>query len=185
MQVFGSFAEAPPCAFLVAQHMPAGFTQGFADRLDRLTPMRAWEARGGEVPEPGTILVAPGGSHLELESVAGRVETRLAAPGRRDKYTPSVDRLFESAAKHFGRDLLAIVLTGMGDDGRAGVCAVKAAAGVVIAESEETAVIFGMPRQAIRSGSVDHVMPLQEIASAIQPGVPLADARNLSRKGLV
>jgi two-component system chemotaxis response regulator CheB len=167
--------------------------------------MRASEARGGETPEPGTILVAPGGSHLELENRGGRVVTRIASPDRRDKYSPSVDRLFESAAKHFGRDLMAIVLTGMGDDGRAGAAAVKAAGGSVIAESEETAVIFGMPRQAIRSGAVDQVLPLYNIAEAIQPGViapgattpgvpdpgvshqglSLSEATNLSRKGLV
>jgi two-component system chemotaxis response regulator CheB len=205
MQIFGSFAEAPRSAFLVAQHMPEGFTRGFADRLDRLTPMRASEAQGGEAPEPGTILVAPGGSHLELENRGGQVVTRIVSPDRRDKYSPSVDRLFESAAKHFGRDLMAIVLTGMGDDGRNGSAAVKATGGSVIAESEQTAVIFGMPRQAIRSGAVDHVLPLHEIATAIHPGVHTlgaskpgapepgpsrsgvthSQARNLSRKGLV
>jgi len=88
-----------------------------------------------------------------------------------DKYAPSVDRLFESAAKHYGADLMAVVLTGMGDDGRRGVRAVKECGGHVIAESEESAVIFGMPQQAIRSGAVDSVLPLWEIPTAIQSGV--------------
>ena len=119
--------------------MPAGFTRGFAERLDRLTPLRAREAEGGEEPASGTVLVAPGGCHLELESVglAGRGAGGAAATPS-DKYAPSVDRLFESAAKHFGADLLAVVLTGMGDDGRRGVRAVKDCGGAVIAESEAT-----------------------------------------------
>jgi two-component system chemotaxis response regulator CheB len=170
MQIFGAFTEAPQCGFLISQHMPRGFTRGFADRLDRMTQMRAIEAEGGEVVAPGTILIAPGGKHLELENRDGEIITRLVAVRSQDKYTPSVDRLFQSAAKHIGSDLLAVVLTGMGDDGRAGVESVKLSGGSVIAESESTAVIFGMPRQAIRSGAVDQVLPLGAIAAAIQSG---------------
>jgi two-component system chemotaxis response regulator CheB len=185
MQIFGAFSEAPPCPFLVAQHMPEGFTRGFAERLDRLTPLRAAEAKGGEIPNPGTILVAPGGSHLELESIGRSVVTRVVPPTTGDKYTPSVDRLFGSAAKCFGRDVLAVVLTGMGDDGRRGVKAVKNGGGNVIAESENTAVIFGMPQQAIRTGAVDQVLSLGDIATAIQLGVGSVRARVSSGKGLV
>jgi two-component system chemotaxis response regulator CheB len=170
MQVFGAFTSAPPCAFLVAQHMPKGFTLGFAERLDRLTALRATEAKGGESPQPGSILLAPGGRHLELESVASRPVTRVS-PNAGDRYTPSVDRLFESAAKAYGSDLLGIVLTGMGDDGRRGAQAIRSSGGRVIAESEETAVIFGMPQQVIRCGAADLVLPLDEIARAIQRGV--------------
>jgi len=183
MQVFGAFPQAPPCAFLVAQHMPEGFTHGFAERLDRLTPMRAIEAKGGERPQPGTILVAPGGSHLEVEASGSEVVTRVLKQRDRDKYAPSVDRLFQSAAKCFGNDVLAVVLTGMGDDGRKGVAAVKQAGGSVIAESEETAVIFGMPQQAIRTGVVDQVLSLGEIATAIEHGIGSYKARSGSRKG--
>jgi two-component system chemotaxis response regulator CheB len=179
MQVFSAFAEPPRCSFVVAQHMPAGFTRGFAERIDRLTRLRALEAEGGEPLAPGTVLVAPGGKHLELESVEGRVVTKLSAVRDRDKYTPSVDRLFDSAAKHVGANLMAVVLTGMGDDGRAGVEAVSRAGGSVIAESENTAVIFGMPQQAIRTGFVDQVLPLGEIAKAIQMGLV---ARRVRRK---
>jgi two-component system chemotaxis response regulator CheB len=182
MQVFGAFAEPPACAFLVAQHMPKGFTRGFAERLDRLTPMRAAEAEGGEEPAVGTILVAPGGSHLELESRGSRTTARVLPGGPGDKYTPSVDRLFRSAAKHYGSDLLALVLTGMGDDGCQGVTAVKESGGSVIAESESTAVIFGMPRQAIRTGAVDLVLPLGEVATAIQRGVGRAKAWGVGGK---
>jgi two-component system chemotaxis response regulator CheB len=172
MQVFSAFTEPPACALVVSQHMPEGFTRGFAERLDRLTHVRAREAGGGETLQRGVVLVAPGGSHLEFESRGAGVVTRLVPRGPDDKYAPSVDRMFESAAKHFGQDLLAVVLTGMGDDGRRGVRAVRASGGTVIAESEDTAVIFGMPQQAIRTGAVDAVLPLPEIAPAIQAGLP-------------
>ncbi len=186
MQIFSAFQEVPPCAFLVAQHMPEGFTQGFAERVDRFTVLRAAEARGGEPVEAGRVWVAPGGSHLTVESEAGSICTCLLPRSASDKYAPSADRLFASAAKHYGSQLLAVVLTGMGDDGRLGALAVKEAGGSVLAESEETAVIFGMPRQAIRSGSVDRVLPLPEIAAAIR-GVGGASAGRASgrssRKG--
>jgi len=185
MQTFGAFTEAPPCAFLVAQHMPEGFTRGFAERLDRLTPFDVKEAEGGEEPTRGTVLLAPGGYHLEFESSRGRILSVVRDKTGADKYTPSVDRLFESAAKHFGSDLLAVVLTGMGDDGRKGVMAVKECGGTVIAESEETAVIYGMPQQAVRSGCVDRVLPLHEIPTAIQSGVIKAEAAGSSRRGVV
>jgi two-component system chemotaxis response regulator CheB len=156
--------------------MPQGFTRGFAERLDRMTAFRAREAGDGDLPEPGTVLIAPGGSHLEFEAREGRPVTRLVRRLAGDKYAPSVDRMFVSAAKHFGHDLLAVVLTGMGDDGRAGVLAVKRSGGNVIAESEETAVIFGMPQQAIRAGAVDAVLPLPEIAPVIQSGFATSPA---------
>ncbi|MCG8589353.1 MAG: chemotaxis response regulator protein-glutamate methylesterase [Proteobacteria bacterium] len=183
MQIFGAFAEPPPCAFLVAQHMPAGFTRGFAERLDRLTPLKAREAQAGEEPRRGSVLIAPGGRHLELETVRGRIVTRVVKGAVGDKYTPSVDRLFESAAKHFGADLLAVVLTGMGDDGRRGVTTVKECGGSIIAESEETAVIFGMPNQAIRTGAVDRVLPLNQVATAIQMGFTRGEAQAPARRG--
>ncbi len=177
MQIFSAFPDAPQCTFVVAQHMPAGFTRGFAERIDRLTRLRAIESEGGEILSPGTVLIAPGGKHLEFESTGGDVVTKLVAAEDRDKYTPSVDRLFESAAKHLGADLLAVVLTGMGDDGRSGVRSVSLAGGRVIAESESTAVIFGMPQQAIRTGLVDQVLPLGEIAAAIQIGCGASSRR--------
>jgi two-component system chemotaxis response regulator CheB len=171
MQTLGAFAEVVPAAFLVAQHMPVGFTQGLAERLNRLTPFRVLEAREGEEPRAGTVLIAPGGCHLELEATHGRIMTRLEPDEVSDRFVPSVDRLFASAAKQFGGNLLAVVLTGMGDDGREGARQVKAAGGRVIAESEETAVIYGMPRQVVNAGLADQVIPLHEIPAAIQTGV--------------
>jgi two-component system chemotaxis response regulator CheB len=142
MQIFHGFAEPPPCAFLVSQHMPSGFTRGFAERIDRRTAVRAREAEAGDLLEPGLALIAPGGSHLELDAVGGRVVTRL------------LPRAPE------------------GNDGRRGARAVKEAGGTVIAESEDSAVIFGMPQQVIRAGCADAVLHLDEIANAIGSGLP-------------
>lgn len=167
LRVLGAFEAAPPWAWFVCQHMPAGFTESFAERVDRLTVFEAQEARGGEKPQPGRVLVAPGGRHLEFETCGGRTRTRLVEGRPGDRYAPSVDRMFLSASKHFGRDLCAVVLTGMGDDGVRGARAVKEAGGSVVAESEETAVVFGMPGQAIRAGIVDEVVPLHEMAAAV------------------
>jgi len=183
MRIFSSLIEPPPCAVLVSQHMPEGFTKGFAERIDRLTPLRAREAEDGDEPTAGTLLVARGGCHLELEHVRGRVVTRLAPKRPEDKYAPSVDRMLTSAAKHYGSELLAVILTGMGDDGRRGVVAVKEAGGTVVAESEETAVIFGMPQQAIRTGVVDAVLPLDAMAAAIQSGVVRTKSASALREG--
>jgi len=193
LQIFGSLIEPPPRAFVVAQHMPAGFTRGFAERLDRLTTLRTREARDGDVPLPGTVLIAPGAAHLELVRDRDRIVVRVTPRAQQDRYAPSVDRLFRSAAKVCGPDLLALVLTGMGDDGREGVQAVKRAGGRVIAESEDTAVVFGMPKQAIRTGVVDAVLPLDAIgpmlrsheapsgASRVSPSPAPASAGGLPR----
>ncbi|MCP3983930.1 MAG: chemotaxis-specific protein-glutamate methyltransferase CheB [bacterium] len=172
MQIFSAFTEPPSCGFIVSQHMPKGFTQSFAARIDRLTVFRAQEAETGSTVEEGMVLVAPGGSHLEFESreESSRAIVVPSVPG--DKYAPAVDRMFQSAAKIFGSELLGIVLTGMGDDGRRGAQAIREAGGRVFAESEETAVIFGMPQQVIRAGAADIVAPLGEIPALIQSGRP-------------
>jgi two-component system chemotaxis response regulator CheB len=162
--------------------MPAGFTRGFAERLARLTPFEAREARDGDAPAPGLVLVAPGGCHLEIEGQGERAQVRLAPAVPGDKYAPSVDRLFASAAKHYGAGLLGMVLTGMGDDGRRGARAIQQAGGVVVAESEETAVVFGMPQQAIRTGAVDAVLPLSRMAAVIEAG--LDGGRGAARGGV-
>ena len=175
MQLFGAFQLAPQVPFVVAQHMPGAFTAGFAERLDRLTCFEVREARHGEVLSAGQIRIAPGGKHVEFERVGEQVRTRLSPGTRSDKYAPSVDRLFHSAAEHFGPAVLGVVLTGMGGDGASGARAIRSGGGAVVAESEESAVIFGMPQQAIEAGAVDQVLPLWEIAPAIQAGAGKTD----------
>lgn len=159
--------EAPLC-LLVCQHMPARFTQAFAERLDRLGAWSVSEARGGEVPLPGHVYIAPGGKQLLLaRGRAGRLELRTPPARPHDKHAPSVDALFSSVAEALGERALGIVLTGMGSDGTKGALAIRAAGGEVWAESEDSAVIFGMPREAIASGAVKRVMGLPEISQAL------------------
>ncbi len=183
LQVLGAFTEPPPIAVVVSQHMPGGFTASFAERIDRFTAFSAREARELDRLEPGQVLVAPGGCHLEFATYDGEPRVRLVPRSPGDKYSPSVDRMFVSAAEHFGAELMAVVLTGMGDDGAQGVRAVKQAGGTVVTESEESAVVFGMPQQAIRTGAVDAVLALSRIAEAIDAGPAGARAGAAPRPG--
>ncbi|MDP6981048.1 MAG: chemotaxis response regulator protein-glutamate methylesterase [Myxococcota bacterium] len=183
MQVLAAFSEPPSSPILIAQHMPAGFTEGFAERLNRLTCFDVREAKGGEVPVAGMVLLAPGGQNLEVESRGGEIRTRLAPSDPSEKHVPSVDRLFATAAEHYGSKLLGVVLTGMGDDGRRGSLAIKEHGGRVFAESEETAVIFGMPAQAIRAGAVDEVIPLHAVRAAVQSVVASDEAKQARGRG--
>ncbi|HET9471046.1 MAG TPA: CheB methylesterase domain-containing protein, partial [Usitatibacter sp.] len=155
------------CPIIVAQHMPAGFTGLFAERLGRAASFPVVEAHDGQRLVAGRAYVAPGGAHLEIAADGGPPKFRVTARAPRDLFTPSVDRLFRSAAAVAGGGALGIVLTGMGSDGREGVVAIREAGGRTIAESEESAVVFGMPREAALSGAVDEVRPLAEIPAAI------------------
>lgn len=166
--VLSAFSDRPPFSVLIAQHMPAGFTTGFAERLDRMTPFEVREARAGDAIEAGRVLIAPGGHHLELSRVNGRVETRITPDEEVGRNIPCINRLFQTAAKELGDRTIAVVLTGMGDDGTEGARAIRDAGGAVIAESEETAVIYGMPKQVAIAGLATEVKPLPEMADAIQ-----------------
>ncbi|MBX5482316.1 MAG: chemotaxis response regulator protein-glutamate methylesterase [Myxococcaceae bacterium] len=161
----------PPDAsicLLVAQHMPPRFTQAFAERLDRIGPWTVTEARDGDVPAPGRAFIAPGGKHLLLaRGRGGRLELQTPSPGKGDHYTPSVDLLFRSVAKSLNDQSVGIVLTGMGADGAQGAKAIHQAGGEVWAESEETAVIFGMPKEAVLTGAVKRILPLHQIPEAL------------------
>ena len=156
-----------PLAVAVAQHMPSAFTRTFAERLDRLAEYEVIEARDGDSMMRGRVLVSPGGHHLKLVT-AGKQIVASVVPRRHEKYCPSIDLLFESAAVLAPRShLFGIVLTGMGDDGHRGAKRLHDAGAAVVAESEESAVVFGMPHAAIRAGAVSRVLPLAKIASAL------------------
>jgi two-component system chemotaxis response regulator CheB len=157
-----------PLALVVAQHMPSGFTRAFAERLHRTASLSVREAIDGEALEAGLMLVAPGGQHLEVRADPDGLRVEIRPALAEDKYVPSIDRLFQTAADAMRGRTLAILLTGMGVDGREGIRRVKAVGGRTLAESEETAVIFGMPREAIDSGAVDRVRRLDELANEIQ-----------------
>ncbi len=160
-----------PLAFVVAQHMPERFTAAFAERLARTTPFVASEAAGGDVVAAGRVLVAPGGRHLEVRRGTDgvlRAAVLLPAALPAVKYCPSADVLFASVARAAGSRACALVLTGMGQDGRAGVRVVKGAGGLTLAESQDTAVVYGMPQAAAESGSVDEVLALPALAARIR-----------------
>jgi two-component system, chemotaxis family, protein-glutamate methylesterase/glutaminase len=156
-----------PLGIAIVQHMPAQFTRTFAERLARGARYEVVEARDGDFLGTGKVLIAPGGHHLTLVESESRVR---AVVTRRDteKYVPSIDRLFDSAASLAARfEVAGVVLTGMGDDGKEGVKRLSSAGAMTIAESEESAVIFGMPHEAIRTGAVRQVLPLRGIAMAL------------------
>lgn len=159
--IFSSFKEKIPMAFAVAQHMPPDFTRAFAERLNRFSALDIREARDGDPIRPGEVLIAPGGRNLEIVRGRHRLMARVSLPESHQRYTPSVDKLFESAAPVFGNRLLGVVLTGMGNDGAAGTRQIGARGGTVIAEAEESCVVFGMPKEAIATGIVRKVLPLQ------------------------
>jgi two-component system chemotaxis response regulator CheB len=157
-----------PCVVAIAQHMPPGFTASFAERLNRLSRWRINEAVAGQVCRVGEVLICPGGRHLSFERDGDRVRVVLEDAAQDDRYVPSVDRLMAlEVAETFGGDLIAVILTGMGHDGRRGMGLVKKRGGFTIAESEETAIVFGMPSEAIQEGAVDVVAPLHGIVDQI------------------
>jgi two-component system, chemotaxis family, protein-glutamate methylesterase/glutaminase len=153
---------------VIAQHMPRTFTALFAERLNQHTSLHVKEAAQGEILKPGFVYIAPGGAHLLIHRNANSFGVEIRSKEDGIRYQPSADLLFESVAHAAGAQTIATVLTGMGDDGCKGLTHVKSNQGITIAESERTAVIFGMPQQAIRAGVVDHILPLSEIAAALK-----------------
>ncbi|HWO09791.1 MAG TPA: chemotaxis-specific protein-glutamate methyltransferase CheB [Polyangiaceae bacterium] len=153
------------CAVLVAQHMPDTFTRTFAERLNRHSALQVSEARANEPILGAAALICPGRRCLEVQFDGSRYMTDIRFPGAQDRYVPSADRLFASLANVAPRNTIGVVLTGMGDDGMEGAKALVRRGGIVIAESQETAVVYGMPQAAVRAGIVRRSLPLDEIAN--------------------
>jgi two-component system chemotaxis response regulator CheB len=158
-------------AVLVVQHMPVGFTRSLAERLDRRSAVTVREARDGEAVLAGTVLVAPGGIHMKVRRRGQTVRITLDDEPKDALHRPSVDVLMASVAKAYGKGALGVVLTGMGSDGVAGLRAIREAGGRTIAESEETCVIYGMPKAAVEAGVVDESVPLPRVADEIVAAV--------------
>ncbi len=152
----------------VVQHMPAGFTSRFADRLDERSEYDVAEATDGESVHPGEAVVAPGDAHLEIaNNVNGRVRVRLDDGERRHGVRPAIDVTMETAARRVDDPLCGVVLTGMGRDGAVGIEAIKTAGGHTVAQDEATSPVFGIPCQAIQTGCVDVVAPATGLVEAI------------------
>ncbi len=166
-QIFSAFKQKYPFAIVVSQHMPAGFTKAFAERLNRTSLFDIKEAEDGDLVLPGRALIAPGGMNMTFDVRGGQVTACIAAPSDSDRYVPSVDVMLESCAGIYRKRAAAVILTGMGNDGSKGVRIIKEHGGYVIAESEETAIVYGMPREAVATGVVDRCIPLDRVASEI------------------
>ncbi len=156
-----------PCGVILVQHMPPAFTGPLAARLNGLSKLEVTEAAPNDLVEPGRVLLAPGGFHLRLRRDGHRVTVTLSEEPRTLLHRPSVDVTFLSIAEIYGSRSVGVVLTGMGNDGLAGMRAIKAAGGKAIAQDEESSVVYGMPRAVVEAGLADHVLPLSAIPEAI------------------
>jgi two-component system, chemotaxis family, protein-glutamate methylesterase/glutaminase len=157
-----------PVPFVVAQHMPPTFTRLFAERVNKLTPYEVREGRDGEIILPGFVYIAPGGMLSEVRRVSEGLQLRVFPAGSKDLYAPSVDRLLRTASEACKERLVAIIMTGMGDDGAEAIREVRERGGRTIAESSQSAIIFGMPAEAIKTGAVEEVLALNGIPEAIR-----------------
>ncbi|MCM2308730.1 MAG: chemotaxis response regulator protein-glutamate methylesterase [Sulfuritalea sp.] len=152
---------------LIVQHMPERFTAMFAERLNSLCALEVREAQNGDRVAPGRALIAPGGRHMMLRRSGARYYVEVADGPPVNRHKPSVDVLFRSVAQVAGRNALGVIMTGMGDDGARGMKEMHDAGALTIAEDESSCVVFGMPREAIRHGGVDRIVPLDRISAEI------------------
>ncbi|CAN7310368.1 chemotaxis response regulator protein-glutamate methylesterase [Variovorax sp. LjRoot84] len=157
--------DAP--AVLIAQHMPPGFTRSFAQRLDGLCRIHVKEAEHGERVLPGYAYIAPGGYHLSLARSGANYVAHLDQEPPVNRHRPSIDVLFDSAARHAGKNAIGMILTGMGKDGAEGLLRMKRAGAHTLAQDEASCVVYGMPREAVALGAVDEVSPLNEISRRV------------------
>jgi two-component system chemotaxis response regulator CheB len=161
----GMPAEGP--GILIVQHLPAKFTATFAERLNGLCAMEVREARNGEALEPGTALIAPGNQHMTVRSHGLRNSVHVSGGPRIFHHRPSIDVLFHSVASNVGSNAIGVIMTGMGSDGARGLLAMRQAGARTCAQDEESCVIFGMPKEAIRIGAAEATVPLDQIPTHI------------------
>jgi two-component system chemotaxis response regulator CheB len=157
--------NTPP--ILITQHMPERFTKTWADRMNSLCRISVKEAEDGDSVLPGHALVAPGGYHMTLVRSGARYSVRISQDPPVNRHRPSVDVLFDSVAQYAGSNTIGVILTGMGGDGAKGMLGMKRAGAYTIAQDEASCVVFGMPKEAIKLGGVDKILPLSEIPAAM------------------
>ncbi len=163
LEVLASFPPDAPGVVAVI-HMPEGFTKSYAQRLDRHCQIRVKEAEDGDRILPGHALIAAGNFHMEACRSGASYGVRVFSAPPVSRHRPSVDVLFNSCAKHIGRNGVGVILTGMGNDGAAGMLAMHEQGATTIAQDEASCVVFGMPKEAIATGGVDEILPLPRIA---------------------
>ncbi len=180
-RLLSALTVPPAVPVLVVQHMPPVFTRQLAHRLDRLGPARVVEAEDGTELLPGTVHVAPGDRHLEMQRHGTVLRTVLTDGPPVNYCRPAVDVLFRSAVRACGGDLLAVVLTGMGSDGRTGCEDVVGAGGTVLVQDEATSVVWGMPGAVATAGFAHRILPLPEVAPAIERVLASAESPRVER----
>jgi two-component system chemotaxis response regulator CheB len=158
-------------AILIVQHMPIGFTRSLAERLDSRSALEVREASDGETVEPGKVLIAPAGRHMKVRRRGSSVKIWLDDEPRSALHRPSVDVLMTTVAKTYGARSLGVILTGMGSDGVEGLRAIRDVGGKTLAESEESCVIYGMPKAAVEAGVIERSVPLARMADEILAAV--------------
>ena len=168
LEIFSKIPLTSTAGIVVAQHMPDKFTRTFAERLDRRGPVRTSEAADNDAVAKMTGFVCPGRQCMEVMQNGLELKIAIGAPRpETDRYVPSADRLLKSVAQSCGAKAVGVILTGMGDDGVEGARAIRDAGGLVIAESQETAVVYGMPGAAVRAGIPQKVLGLPQIAELL------------------
>ena len=167
LRVFLEDMPQDASGLVIVQHMPEHFTASFAKRLNEVCRITVKEAEDGDTVLRGRALIAPGNMHTILKRSGARYYVEVRQGPLVSRHRPSVDVLFRSAARYAGRNAVAAILTGMGDDGATGMLELKEAGAYTIAQDEATCVVFGMPQEAIKRGAIHKVLPLEEIAPAI------------------
>lgn len=160
-----------PVPVAMVMHMPVGYTEMYAQKLNQMSPLHVVEAGEGQLVEAGMVFLAPAGRHLSFTRQDGAIRTHLDIRPLDTPHRPSVDALFQSAAEIYADRVLGVVMTGMGSDGREGAAWIKARGGCILTESEETCIVYGMPRSVVEAGLSDAVVPLDRIAEAIMERV--------------
>ena len=164
------FLEAMPQdtpGIVIVQHMPEGFTRAFAKRIDTLCSIRVKEAANGDTVLRGQALIAPGNHHTMLKRSGARYFVEVKEGPLVSRHRPSVDVLFRSTARYAGKNAVGVILTGMGDDGSRGMLEMKQAGACTIAQDEASCVVYGMPKEAVKLGAVDKILPLNKIAPEV------------------
>jgi two-component system, chemotaxis family, protein-glutamate methylesterase/glutaminase len=157
-----------PGTIVVVQHMPDGFTDMFARRLDEVCPLRVKEAQSGDVLQPGRVLICPGSRHIKVKRLPLGDVAVLSDEPRVNGHRPSADVLFRSVAEEFKTQAVGVIMTGMGDDGAEGLGAVRREGGMTIAQSEESCVVYGMPKAAVERGYAVRVVALDVMGATLQ-----------------
>jgi two-component system chemotaxis response regulator CheB len=157
--------DCPP--IMIVQHMPPGFTARFAERMDNNCQIRVKEAEDGDIVGPGQCVIAPGSFHMTVTKTGAQFKARVFSADPVNGHRPSVDVLFNSCAQNIGSNVVAAILTGMGDDGARGMRKIKDAGGQTVAQDEASCVVYGMPKEAVAHGGVDVSRPIDKIAGEL------------------